>query len=154
MGPRACVLVGERETGRRAAVAAALRADGHVVLEARDGLQLLGLIEFAVEVLGRRLEELVLLADAQLPGLGGLDVLAVLRCAGHRTAVVLTAAPRDAAARREGEGLGAVVIDRDADPAVVRRTVGRAAARPRPGTAPAVFAPSHEAGGRWTSPVG
>jgi CheY-like chemotaxis protein len=124
-GMGACVLVGERETARRSALAAGLRGDGHVVLEARDGLQLMGLLEFAVEVLGCPVDELVVVADTSLAGLSGLDVLTVLRAAGRRTVVVLVAAPDDVAARREAEALGAVVIDRDGDAAAAARAAAR-----------------------------
>jgi DNA-binding response OmpR family regulator len=123
-----CVLVGERETARRAALAADLRAQGYVVLEARDGLQLVGLLEFAVEVLGCPVDELIVIADTALAGLDGLDVLTVLRAARCRTAVVLAAARDDVAARREAEALGALVIDRDGDAAAVARAAARARA--------------------------
>ena len=123
-----CVLVGERETVRRTAVAAGLRAQGYVVLEARDGLQLMGLLEIAVEILGCPVDELVVVADTALAGLSGLDLLTVLRAAGRRTAVVLAAGRDDVAARREAEALGALVIDRDGDAAATARAAARACA--------------------------
>ena len=45
-----------------------------------------------------------------MPGLGGLDVLAILRCADWNTPVILITAFGDEATHAEGRDLGALAV--------------------------------------------
>ncbi|MCO5171077.1 MAG: response regulator [Planctomycetes bacterium] len=116
---------------RRAALVAELEARGASVIDLADGLELLeGL---------RRGDATpdVLLLDARLPRLDGLDALAELARQGPAVVVVQEG---DEEARARAAALGAVVVDRRAAPALLavralslrRPPTGRARRRGRP----------------------
>lgn len=66
-------------------------------------------------------------SDLRMPGLSGLDLLALLKCASHPVPVILLSAHHDAATRAEARALGAVaVVDKPIDPDVLRSLVLRA----------------------------
>ena len=101
------VLLAEDDVSLRHLLATVLRADGYEVVEAGDGLQLLAAVEATLVVAQVRPESFVIVADVHMPGLSGLDVLAVLRCAYASTPVVLITAFPDQEAQAEALELGA-----------------------------------------------
>jgi CheY-like chemotaxis protein len=104
------VLVAEDDASLRRMIAAVLRGDGYDVVEAGDGLELLGQIE-AILAGGRaRSDEFVILADVNMPGLTGMDVLAILRCASAAPAVILMTAFGDREVHAEARELGAAAV--------------------------------------------
>jgi CheY-like chemotaxis protein len=111
---------GDRELRRL--IGLVLRGDGHEVVEAADGRDMLDAIASLV-IDGDRPFDLIMSAQA-MPGLPGVSVLAGLRSRGRRTPFVLmTGHPMvQAQARR----LGAVVLDRPFDAAAIRRAVQQA----------------------------
>ena len=111
---------GDREL--RGLIALVLRSDGHQVVEAADGSELLEAIASLV-IDGDRPFDVIVSAQA-MPGLPGVSVLTGLRSRGRRTPFVLmTGHPLvQAQARR----LGAVVLDRPFDAATIRRVIQQA----------------------------
>jgi DNA-binding response OmpR family regulator len=86
------VFLGEDDDTLRDLIARTLRADGYEIVEARDGLELLAHIERALLVDRERPSRLLVVTDVEMPGLTGLDVVAILRCAKLPTpCVVITA---------------------------------------------------------------
>ncbi len=79
------VLVADANPARRDALARLLRAEGHAVVEARDGHEALALLQ------GGRPDAAVL--DTQLPGLSAFEVLKRSRGQARAAHVVLVAAP-------------------------------------------------------------
>ena len=122
--PRAArrILVANGDRELRRLIALVLRGDGHAVVEAADGSELLEAIASLV-IDGGRPFDLIISAQA-MPGLPGVSVLTGLRARGRRTPfVLLTGHPLvQAQARR----LGAVVLDRPFDAAAIRRAVQQA----------------------------
>src|SRR5439155_324566 len=74
-----------------------LKEDGYEVVEAEDGLALLATIEDTLTVRRERPDAFLVVADVRMPGLTGLDVLAILRCANWATPVILITAFGDEA---------------------------------------------------------
>ena len=101
------VLLAEDDVSLRQLLAAVLRADGYEVVEAVDGVDLLEAIERTLVMLRARPDSFAIVADVHMPGLTGLDVLAVLRCAHATTPVVLITAFPDRETRAEAFDLGA-----------------------------------------------
>jgi CheY-like chemotaxis protein len=118
------LLVAEDDGDLRRLLSAALRRDGHEVVEARDGAELL-------EVLASTLIEPVespfdvVICQQALPGIPGLTVLAGLRLRQRATPFILVTdeAPVGERARR----LGAAVVEH-VDVQAIRAAVRRAAA--------------------------
>ncbi len=117
------VLVALASPPRRAAVRAALGAARTSVVAVADGLELL-------EVLGANLALApvawapeVLVLDARLERLDGLDALAEVRELDLLTPVVVLVHRDDLGARARAERLRATVVDADADPADLVRVV-------------------------------
>ena len=81
------VLVADDDDELRATVVDALRSDGYVVLEARDGEEMLALLRDTLSDPATRPD--VVVADVRMPKLSGLGVLAELRYAGMRVPVVM-----------------------------------------------------------------
>jgi two-component system KDP operon response regulator KdpE len=79
------VLVAEDDDAFRRLVASSLEADGFEVWQARDGDELLGEIESVLAHAPDGADSCIVVVDMNMPGLGGLDVLAVLRCASVST---------------------------------------------------------------------
>ena len=98
----------EDDPDMREMIASVLTGEGYAVIAARDGSELIArLHDLAKEPRGRRTLATII-ADVRMPGLGGLDVLAALRCAGWQTPVILITAFGDEAIHREARDLGAV----------------------------------------------
>jgi CheY-like chemotaxis protein len=122
------VLLAEDDATLRALIASVLRADGLDVVEAGDGLELLGALE--AHLLGRAggSDALVVVADVRMPVLSGLDVLAIMRCASIPTRVILLTAFGDAETHAEARELGvSAVFDKPVDIDHLRAVVRTAA---------------------------
>jgi DNA-binding response OmpR family regulator len=117
------VLLAEDDAAFRRLIASVLAEEGYEVMEAADGVALLANIESTLT--GReRCEPFLVLADVRMPGLGGLDVLAILRCADCATPVILITAFGDEATHAEGRELGAsAVFDKPFDLDALRAAV-------------------------------
>jgi CheY-like chemotaxis protein len=100
------VLLVEDHVEMRRLLASVLRADGHQVLEASDGLKALG------PLLGRRGEPEIdlVISDVRMPGCTGLELLAFLRLERPATPVVLITAFGDRDTHAEARRLGATAI--------------------------------------------
>jgi len=109
-GERRRVLLAEDDGPLRDLLAEVLRADGHEVVEARDGVELLAHIENALVRRWQRADAFVIVADIHMPGFGGLDVLAMLRVANCATPVILITGFGDDEVRDEARELGAVAV--------------------------------------------
>jgi DNA-binding response OmpR family regulator len=107
---RRLVLLAEDDADFRHLVASVLAADGYEVVEAVDGLDLLAHVERELGARGERADAFLIVADVCMPGLTGLDVLAILRCANWTTPVILITGFGDEATRAEGRELGASAV--------------------------------------------
>ena len=107
---RPLVLLAEDDAEFRRLLASVLAEDGYEVLEAEDGLALLATIEHTLTVRREQPDAFLVVADVRMPGLTGLDVLAILRCANWATPVILITAFGDEATHAEGRELGAVAV--------------------------------------------
>jgi DNA-binding response OmpR family regulator len=107
---RRLVLLAEDDAAFRRLIASVLREDGYEVLEAEDGVALLANIEATLTLRRERADTFLVVADIRMPGLTGLDVLAILRCANSTTPVILITAFGDEATHVEGRELGAVAV--------------------------------------------
>jgi DNA-binding NtrC family response regulator len=121
-----CVLLAEDDEELRSLLALALRKDGHGVIEAQDGSELLEKIASSFVDEGGLQGIDVVVSDIRMPGWTGMNVLFGLRNAGCDVPVVLITAfgeqkTHDAAAR-----LGAAcVLDKPFDIDDLRQTVSR-----------------------------
>jgi DNA-binding response OmpR family regulator len=104
------VLLAEDDAAFRRLIASVLEEDGYEVVEAEDGVALLACIESVLTVRRERPGGFLVVADVRMPGLGGLDVLAILRCAKRTTPVILITAFGDEPTHAEGRELGAVAV--------------------------------------------
>jgi DNA-binding response OmpR family regulator len=100
------VFVADDDDGMREAVAATLRAEGHNVAEARDGAELLELLQGAVGSLRPN----VVVADVRMPRLSGLGVLAALQRAGWTVPVLLMTALVDESVQTVARRMGAMGV--------------------------------------------
>jgi two-component system response regulator (stage 0 sporulation protein F) len=106
---RRCVLLAEDDPELRLLLGLALRRDGHEVVEARDGRQLL-------ETLGAELSGDVslgldlVITDLQMPGCSGIQAMAAVRALRRPMPVILITAYVDDAVRSKAarEGVAAV----------------------------------------------
>jgi CheY-like chemotaxis protein len=104
------ILVAEDDASLRRLIAHTLAGDGYDVLEAGDGLELLDRIESILAARSGRADTLVVVADINMPGLTGLDVLAILRCTFAAMPVVLITAFGDQETLSEARELGAAAV--------------------------------------------
>ncbi len=117
------LLVAEDDPDLRRLLAVALRRDGHQVIEARDGAEILeALASTLIEPVASPFD--VVICEQTLPGIPGLTVLAGLRSRQRATPFILVT---DQTAVRERAGrLGAAVVDH-LDVQAIRAAVRRAA---------------------------
>jgi len=117
------LLVAEDDGDLRRLLSAALRRDGHQVIEARDGAEILeALASTLIEPVASPFD--VVICEQALPGIPGLTVLAGLRSRQRATPFILVT---DQMAVRERAGLlGAAVVDH-LDVQAIRAAVRRAA---------------------------
>ena len=121
------VLLAEDDQAFRQLLASVLAADGYEVVEATDGVSLLAKIESFLAARDAPADSFLVVADVRMPGLSGLDVLAILRCANWRTPVILITAFGDEATHAEGRELGAAaVFDKPFDIHALRTAVAEA----------------------------
>jgi DNA-binding response OmpR family regulator len=99
------VLVADDDAPLRAVVALALGRAGFRVSQAADGMEAIDRLAGSGARTGCRFVAIV--ADVRMPGLSGLDVLTVLRCASLETPVLLMSAFVDRDVRAEARALGA-----------------------------------------------
>lgn len=103
------ILIADAEAARRRLLGTALRRDGHEVVEARDGAELLEALAATLLDPGIPSFDLVV-CEQMLPGMPGLSVLAGLRARDRATPFALFT--DDPAVARRGRQLGAAVLDR------------------------------------------
>ena len=102
------VLVADDDEDMRALVADTFRSDGYTVVEARDGAELLHLLEHAFDD-PRALPDVVV-SNAMMPHLSGLGVLDALRRAHLHFPVILMTVLADDSVHTVARRLGAVGV--------------------------------------------
>lgn len=124
------ILLAESEPELRRILALALRAEGHWVLEAADGGEMLEAIA-ALILDGDRQHFDLVVAEQDIPGIPGSAVLAGLRSRGRDTPFILLTDNATIAAR--ARRLGAMVVERPSDVEAIQGAVrlGGAAAQVR-----------------------
>jgi CheY-like chemotaxis protein len=118
------ILLAEDNDTMRRLLGFVLRADGHELVEVRDGAELLEAL--AASLLGpdaRPFDAIV--SEQSLPGMSGLAVLSGLRARGLATPFVLITAATGA--QEETERLGGVVLDQPFNVRAIRTSVASAA---------------------------
>jgi two-component system response regulator (stage 0 sporulation protein F) len=121
------ILLAEDDETLRRLLVVVLRADGHEVVEARDGVELLEAL--AASLTGPPESAFdAIVSEHGLPGIRGLAVLAGMRARGHSVRFVLLTADPDVqlAARR----LHAVTLSRPLEGPEIRAALVLAAAAP------------------------
>jgi CheY-like chemotaxis protein len=109
------VVLAEDDDEFRGLLSACLRRAGLEVVEARHGLELLGLVASGVlRSDGEALVELVI-SDVRLPGATGLQALTALRRSDWNTPVILISSFADPDLRLEASRLGAALLDKPFD---------------------------------------
>jgi CheY-like chemotaxis protein len=102
------VLVVDDDVTVRALIAFVLRDAGYCVVEAEDGMDA---IERVADTRERRAAPFcAIVSDVCMPGLSGLDMLTVLRCASMSIPVILMTAFVNDRLREEARGLGAAAV--------------------------------------------
>jgi CheY-like chemotaxis protein len=104
------VLVAEEDDELREEIVAELSGRGLRVIEVEDGLELEDYL-VASQVPGTQLyRPSLLVLDAQMPGVSGLDIVRHLRDSGQLTPFILITGPGDSEAFEEAELLGAEYV--------------------------------------------
>lgn len=123
------VLLAMSDSRARHNLARGLRAEGYEVVEASNGLQLLErLASGIVATLGRGLPDVVV-TDADMGGLAGLDVLVGMRRTLTSVALLVLADPGDAQAHADAARAGAAAV-LDAPPGILELSRALHALRP------------------------
>jgi CheY-like chemotaxis protein len=108
-GPRPRVLVVEDDAHMRRLLVATLETDGCDVVEAEDGVDLLGWMGQSMwSPADDTLDAIV--SDVNLPDMTALEVLAALRARDSTIPVILVTASEDVNVHREASELGATAI--------------------------------------------
>ena len=94
VGTRLRALVAEHDVALRRRVSEALMRDGFVVSHARDGFELIEILQATMSEEGSGPE--LIFADLTLPGFGGLDALRALRAVLPDALLLVTSPERDA----------------------------------------------------------
>jgi CheY-like chemotaxis protein len=102
------VLVADDDEDMRSLVSETLRADGHRVMEACDGEELLGHLRRALDDPAERPD--VVVTDVLMPRLSGLGVLDALRRVQWNVPVILMTVLRDSSVHTLAKRLGAVCV--------------------------------------------
>ena len=119
------VLVAEDDPEMRKLVVEALRKDGHEILEASDGAQMLVLL---AETFHRDhgLDSVdVIVTDVRMPGENGLDVVERVTQARWKIPCVLMTAFGDDEVRWRAQKMGATLLDKPLSLADLRAAVAR-----------------------------
>ncbi len=106
------VLVADDDDDLRAVVAVALRRDGHEVIEARSGHELLERVVPSILRGDAGRPPDIIVSDIQMPGIDGLSVLAGLRDTGWATPIVFMSGYVTDAVRARAAALGAAALMR------------------------------------------
>ncbi|MEO1128342.1 MAG: response regulator [Planctomycetota bacterium] len=115
----ASILVVDDSTLTRSIVRLALRAEGHTVTEARDGIEGIRVAE--------QLHPDLVIAGLTLPALGGVEMLRDLRDASADAPFVVLSEPVTQGTRDQCTALGVVaMLDRPVDGTMLRKTIGAA----------------------------
>jgi len=109
------VLVAEDDFDMRAMIAAALRSDGHTVVEAANGIELLDAI--ATGLVSRSAGDAfdVVLSDVRMPRINGIDVITQLRRRNWAVPVIVMTASGDAAFLARLRELGIRLLEKPFD---------------------------------------
>jgi CheY-like chemotaxis protein len=102
------ILVADDDEDVRALIVDTLRGDGHYVLEAHDGAELVECLRDALDDLTVRPD--VIVTDVLMPNLSGLGVLAELRRSHMNVPVILITVLADESVRTVARRLGAVGV--------------------------------------------
>jgi two-component system response regulator (stage 0 sporulation protein F) len=120
------VYLAEDDPALRGTIAGLLRKDGHEVVEAEDGIQLM--VDLAAN--SRPREDILVVTDVRMPMIGGMAILRSLSRAVGRPPVILMSAFATRELRFEAEVLGAIALfDKPFDLDDLRLVVRRVAER-------------------------
>jgi DNA-binding response OmpR family regulator len=108
--PRPKVLLVQRDPRQRALLATMLRREGYAVVEIEDIVELSGYLGEGRHASERRDLPGLLIADADLAGEPGFEILAHLRRTHQRIPVILLSEAGDSEVLREGGHLGAAYV--------------------------------------------
>jgi two-component system, response regulator, stage 0 sporulation protein F len=109
LGGRGTVIISHSDAALCARMAAELSTDGYRVHTTGDGIQLLE--RLSEEMLGARAQEpTLIIAEIDLPGRKGIDILADLRYAGWAVPFVLTTRKQDSKLVKDAVKLGMVAV--------------------------------------------
>jgi len=101
------ILVADDDADLRRLLARELRRAGYQVIEAAD---VDAVIDRLAPALRGGAEIGAIVSDLRMPGLSGLDLLALLRCAEVQLPVILISSFNDASVRAEALSLGAAAV--------------------------------------------
>lgn len=104
------VLVADDDPEMRRVLAQALREDGYQVIEARDGVDLLGKISLEYEDNNATATVDLIVTDVRMPGYTGMEVLEGLRHVDWTTPVIVISAFADRELTREARLFGAATV--------------------------------------------
>lgn len=104
------VLVADDDPDIRCELASALAEDGFLVVEAKDGDELLELVVKAVSDPSTQPFYDAIITDVMMPGFSGLDVLTAMRGRTSRVPILVITAFGDARTTRLAQSLGAVSV--------------------------------------------
>lgn len=119
------ILLAEDNSQLRTTMATVLYQDGHSVIEARDGAELVGSVASMI-VAHREHEPDLVICEQELPGYAGLSALAALRAGGQSVPFVLMTG--DEGLQSRAIDLGAAILDRPFHPGALRAAIRRATA--------------------------
>jgi two-component system response regulator (stage 0 sporulation protein F) len=101
------IIVAEDDEDLRALVVSGLRQDGHHIIAARDGVELLEYIASTLIFDERASYPDVIVTDIRMPGFSGMSVLAGLRDQKWTTPIIVMTAYSDPKTRSDAARLGA-----------------------------------------------
>ena len=107
--PAIKVYLAEDDPALRSTLALLLRKDGHHVVEAGDGVDLLTDLTWE-QVHGKYPEEVVVVSDVRMPKTDGLAIMRSLRLRGRLPRFILMTAFPNAELRAEAESLGVLAL--------------------------------------------
>lgn len=126
------VVVADDDPDARELLTSALASDGYLVVEARDGYELLGLLAASVTHAPGHVAVDAIVTDVMMPGFSGLDVLTAVQRHLDGIPVLVVTAFGDARVCRIAEALGSVaVLSKPFDLDDLRTTLANAIARPK-----------------------
>jgi CheY-like chemotaxis protein len=123
------VLVAEDDPEMRKLVVQALRRDGHEILEASDGAQMLQRLAELFEGDATMRSVDIIVTDVRMPVCSGLDVVERLTEARWKIPCILMTAFGDDEVRWRAESVGATLLDKPLSLDELREAVARIARR-------------------------